>query len=229
MRRVEILVEHPDRPGEIEEFTRVVPATPIFEDAFSAFARGTLFPTDRGPVAVEDLLPGDKVRTAHDGPQRLIWRGSTMIVPGAPGQDPAMSTLTRIAADSLGMGRPAPDLILGPRARLVHRGPGVSTLTGRNRAAIPVRDFIDGINIVELTPPSAVPVYHLGFEHPVQLVAHGIEVESFHPGPLHKTGLRGEALALYMSCFPHVRALEEFGSPALPRLRRQDLDIFDVA
>ena len=98
MRRVEILSLGTN--GDILDERRLVPSLPAFEDAFAAFARGALFPTERGTVAVEDLLPGDRVRTVDDGFQPILWKGSTMVVPGARGQDPAMGHLTRIAADA---------------------------------------------------------------------------------------------------------------------------------
>jgi hypothetical protein len=41
--------------------------------------------------------------------------------------------------------------------------------------------------------------------------------------------LRTEYLSLFLSCFPHVGQLADFGTPALPRLRFSDLDLFDVA
>lgn len=226
MRRVEIASVSKTFVGTVDEVSRVVPAAPIFEEAFSAFARGTLFATDRGPVAVEDLWPGDRVRTAENSYASLLWRGSTMVVPNGLGQDPIMGSLTRISAEAMGLGRPSPDLILGPRARLIHRSPGVRTLTGAEQAALPARDFIDGVNVIELTPGSAVPVYHLGFGRHLRLVANGLEVESMHPGPLHMTGLRGEMLKLYLSCFPHVTSMEDFGPAMLPRLKRADLDLF---
>lgn len=229
MRKVEIVHLSPTRPNDIADFTRLVPAIPVFEDAFAAFARGTLLPTDHGEVAVEDLWPGMKIRTVEGGMQTLLWRGATVLSSHAKNQDPAMGQLTRIAADSLGIARPMPDLVLGPRARLAHRAPGIKVLTGHDCAAIPARDFIDGVNIVALTPPTSVQVYHLGLAKPHRLVANGVEVESYHPGPAHLVNLRGEMLDLFLSCFPHIRTLEDFGAPLMPRLRLNDLDLFDVA
>ena len=229
MRKIEVI--YLNRPGsmEIDDFSRIVPAMPAFEDAFCTFARGTLLLTDRGQVAVEDILPGDKVRTADEGFQTLLWRGTTIVTAQAPRQDPAMGKLTRIASDALGIARPMPDLVLGPRARILHRGPGVRTLTGQDAAAVPARDFCDGVQIVELTPPTTVPVFQLGFEGHHRILANGVEVESFHPGPAHLLGLRGDLLGLFLSCFPHVDSLDDFGAPAIPRLRLSDLDLFDVA
>lgn len=227
MRKIEVACLLPD--GSVTEFGRLVPAIPAFEDAAAAFSRNTLVTTNRGLMAVGDLWPGDRVRTVGDGLQTVLWKGCTMLVPEARAQDPAMGRLTRIASDSLGIARPLPDLILGPRARLAHRAPGIQVLTGAEAALIPARDFIDAVNVIEIAPATPVPVYQLGFARHARVLAHGVEVESLHPGPHHQLGLRGDMLALYMSCFPHLRDLADFGPPALPRLRLQDLDLFNVA
>lgn len=229
MRKVEIV--HLVDPDTLEfaESTRLVPAHPAFDEAFATFARDTLLSTDRGQVAVEDLLPGDRVKTVDDGFQTLLWRGATVVSSQATGQDPSMGRLTRISADALGIARPMPDLILGPRARLVHRAPGITALTGRDRALIPARDFVDGVQIVDLTPPTTVQVFNLGFAQHHLLTANGVEVGSLHPGPTHLLNLRGDLLALYLSCFPHIRILDDFGPGHLPLLRREDLNLFDVA
>ena len=227
MRKIEVVHLSPSQ--EIRDFTRIVPAIAAFEDAFSAFARNTLIQTDRGHISVEDLWPGDMVRTVDHGFQPLLWRGMTLLVPHANGQDPSMGRLTRIAADSLGIARPMSDLILGPRARLSHRAPGVRQLTGQDRAFVPARDFIDGINVMEITPPGPVQVFHLGFAGHQRLLASGVEVESFHPGPTHGLGLRGDLLSLYLSCFPHMSDMAAFGPTALPRLRLNDLELFNAA
>ncbi len=229
MRKVEIVHRSPTHSDGFEDLTRIIPAKPAFEDCFAAFARGTLFTTQHGPMAVEDLYPGDMIKTVDAGFQPLAWRGSTIVSSAAKGQTPGMGTLTRIAADSLGIARPMPDLVLGPRARMSHRAKGVRTLTGSDAALIQVRDFIDDVNIVELQPQTTVQSFHLGFEHHHLLLANGVEVESMHPGPGHLLGLRGEIYDLFMSCFPHKRDLEDFGTGLLPRLNLRDLDLFNAA
>jgi hypothetical protein len=227
MRKVEVACLGSN--GNVTDAARLVPAVPVFEDAFSAFARGTLLQTDRGLVAIEDLWPGDQVRSVGNGFQTLLWRGSTMIVPHAQGQDATMGRLTRIAADALGIARPMHDLVLGPRARMAHRAPGIRAMTGKEIALIPARDFIDGNNVIELTPPTAVPVFHLAFAGHECIIANGVEMESYHPGPAHAMGLRHDLLDLFLSCFPHLNSVEDFGLPVLPRLRLTDLDLFNVA
>ncbi len=61
MRRYEVVHLTPN--GDIDEFSRTAPAHRAFEDSFGSLARGALLKTDRGVVAIEDILPGDKVKT----------------------------------------------------------------------------------------------------------------------------------------------------------------------
>lgn len=229
MRKVEIAWLQPS--GEAGEASRLVPALPTFEEAFAAFPRGTLFPTPRGLVAVEDLWPGMAVRTAEGGARRLLWRGSTTVAPGGDLSrlDPAMTRLTRIGADALGLSRPFQDLVLGPHARVVRRGPAVRALTGGEAALVPAADLADGVQVAAVTPASAVQVFHLGFERHERIEAQGVEVDSQHPGPLAAAGLPPEVLDLWLSCFPHRRSLAEWGPAVLPRLTGRDLGLFDAA
>jgi len=161
MRKYEIAHLTPST-SEIVETTRLAPALPAFEDAFSALGRGAILQTQMGPIAVEDLLPGDKIMTSTNGYQTLQWKGMMTIIPGAQNSRPEMGTMTRITADTFGLGRPAPDLVLGPGARTLHRANGIRTLTGADAALVPVRDFIDSSQIIELTPIAPVHVYQCG-------------------------------------------------------------------
>jgi len=58
--------------GLLTDFHGIAPATPVFEEAFSSFAHGTLISTQTGPVAVEDLTPGTMIRTAENGAMGLL-------------------------------------------------------------------------------------------------------------------------------------------------------------
>ncbi|WP_373353315.1 Hint domain-containing protein [Pseudoroseicyclus sp. CXY001] len=218
-----------DERGDIVDFTRLVPSHPVFDGAFSAVARGALLQTERGAVAIEDVLPGDRIRTGGGDFETLLWKGSTLIHAQARGQSDAMRRLIRIPADTLGIARPMADLVLGPAARIVRSVPGIRRLTGGDHALMPARDFIDDLGFIELTPQVPVPVYHLAFARHERVAVNGLEVESFHPGPAHALGLSGELEELLLSCFPHVSRLADFGATLMPRLRRADLDLIDVA
>ena len=225
MRKYEIA--HLTSSNEIHDITRLAPALPAFEECFAAMGRGAILQTEHEPIAVEDLLPGDRVLTASSGFQTLKWKGSMTIVPGSQNADPAMAKLTRITADALGLGRPGPDLVLGPGARLVHKTAGVRTLTGCIAAFIPARDYVDSSQIIELTPIAPVHVYQLGFDAHERMIVNGVELESLHPGAIHTLGMRLEYQQLLLSLFPHKDDLGHFGGMLHPRIRLKDLDIFE--
>lgn len=227
MRKYEVTYLTED--DQIEEFSRIAPAAPPFEDAFAAIGRGAIVQTEMGPVAVEDLLPGDKVKTESNGFQTLRWRGSMTIVPGARNKRPELGTMTRLTADAMGFGRPGPDLILGPSARVLHKAPGMKTLTGSDIAFLPARDFIDGSSIIELKPIAPVHCYQLGFDGHERIMVNGIEIETLHPGLPHMIPMRHDIQMLFMSLFPHKQRLSDFGNLLHPRINLRDLDLFAVA
>nr|ABY79039.1 hypothetical protein [endosymbiont of Ridgeia piscesae] len=203
---------------EIADLTRLAPAMPIFEDAFCAMARGSLIATIDGPVAIEDLLPGTLVHTRNNGPQPVLWIGSMSIAPNAENQTDGMGKLSRITADSFGLGRPMPDLLLGPRARLFRQDASLITAMGTTAALAPITAFVDGDTVLEITPPEPVRVYHLAFERHQIISANGLEIESYHPGSRKDLHLTGQMRALFLAMFPHVHSFSEFGPLAYPRL-----------
>jgi hypothetical protein len=227
MRKYE--VAHLTPSFEIEDFTRIAPAAAVFEDCFAAIGRGAILQTEMGPVAVEDLLPGDRVKTSTNGFQTLKWLGSMTIVPGARSKRPEMGTMTRLTSDSLGYSRPRMDLVLGPSARLLHKAPGVKTLTGSDAAFTSARDFIDGSSIIELRPIAPVHCFQLGFDKHEQINVNGVEIESLHPGLPHTVQMRSDMQLLLMSLFPHKRNLADFEELLYPRVSLRDLDMFAVA
>lgn len=196
------------RDGAIFKARHMGPATPAFEAAFTAFARGTLIMTTCGPVAVEDLDPGMKIVTNERGPSPLLWIGTTSVRP-SQGDGPS---LTRIMSDALGMGRPMSDLMTGPGARILHRDAQTC-----ERALRPVRDLIDGTHVIELRPPSAVQLYHIALHRHATITAAGLEVETYHPGPGFENVLPHQQFAQFMGLFPHVQRPSDFGALAHPR------------
>ncbi|PRY21826.1 Hint domain-containing protein [Aliiruegeria haliotis] len=227
-RRYEVL--YLNALGDVEDMTRVAPATPVFEDAFAALARGTLISTVHGPVAVEDLLPGTLVDTVENGPQMLLWVGSMTVYPEtAEVQGGEAARLTRLATDAFGLGRPMPDLMLGPRARVLYRNSRCVELLGTNQAFAPARGFVDGVSVIEVAPVSPVRVFHLGFRGQQILLANGMEVESYHPGSQIEAVMDRNSRDLFLSLFPHVSGLEDFGPMHTPRLTAFELENLRLA
>lgn len=219
--------------GEIDTSRHVAPATPQFEAAFSAFARGTLLSTTQGLCAIEDLLPGMRVDTVEFGPRPVLWIGSMTILPDAPVESPDQIRMTRIMADTFGMERPISDVMAGPGARLLHRPAALRELQGTGarsgQVLTPVADFEDGMSTIRITPPRPVVVYHLCQDRHASIKVSGLEMESFHPGLGLEQRMGPNALSLFLSLFPHITRLEDFGPLAHPRATRDTLNSLTAA
>ncbi|SPJ25079.1 Hint domain-containing protein [Palleronia abyssalis] len=202
--------------GGVEDGVRMGPSTPLFTEAFTAFARGTLIQTTTGPIAIEDLLPGDRIVTSV-GAATLRWKGSRVIAPLHKDMP-----LHRIASEALGPSRPLPDLLVGPAARIVSRRTSLRAMVGTDAALVPAASLADDNSVIRIRPISAIQVFHLGFARHSIFTANGVEVESAHPGTLSDS-LGREIRSLYLSMFPHHDNLPDFGELAMPRLRGEDL------
>lgn len=221
VRQYEALGLLPD--GGLAEISKRAPAHPIFESAFSAFARGTIMATEDGPVAVEDLLPGTRIETRDAGFQPLLWIGTMTLLPNHKvGQMP--SRLFRIPVDSFGPQRPVPDLMLAPHARLLHRSAKLRSMARDDSALAPISAFEDGHTVIRVAPVSAVSVYHLAFRDHHILRANGLDVESYHPGEDLISRIGGDSLRMFQSFFPHIKAISEFGPLCAPRVTIEEFE-----
>ncbi|MEL6645986.1 MAG: Hint domain-containing protein [Pseudomonadota bacterium] len=225
-RRYEVM--YLDDDAQIQDFIRVAPAIPIFEQAFSAFAHGVLINTAQGPVAVEDLVPGMEIETANGGTTTLKWVGAITMVPGAPSASDEPQRLYRITADALGLARPATDATFGPAARLLKRDPAVVNALGAEAALSPVKTMEDGVSVVALNPVSPVRVYHLAFDSHQVIMANGVEVESYHPGPDAHYSMSQELRDLFVSLFPHIDSLQGFGRMMWPRFDSEAHEMYEL-
>lgn len=225
MRRYEVSTLAPN--GDIATSRHVAPATPLFEAAFSAFARGTLLNTAQGLCAIDDLLPGMEVETTEFGLRPVQWIGSMTILPDAPVDTPDQTHMTRIMADTFGMGRPMADVMAGPGARMLHRPAALRELDGKGARGgyvlTPVADFEDGMNTIRIMPPRPVTVYHLCLDKHASIKVSGIDMESFHPGVGLHQRMGPNMLSLFLSLFPHIRTLEDFGPLTYPRATLETL------
>lgn len=212
--------------GQIAETRHVAPALPLFEDAFCAFSRGSMVETDSGHVAIEDLLPGDRIMTRDGSFQQLIWKGRTTLVPGRPGPQGRNLHLTRIMADSFGVQRPMSCVIAGPSARLLHTPDHLRALAGGIQILTPIQEFIDGQNAIETAPPTPVELYHLCLARHAVIRVGGLNFESYHPGLAAPRLISQPMRSVFLNLFPHVDQLCDFGELAHPRMGEGPQDAF---
>ncbi len=215
MRRYDVHFLNDNNQAETRQHT--APASRLFEKAFSAFARGTLIQTTNGPMAIEDIWPGDKIVTQEFGPLSALWIGSMSIIPDAPVDRPENAQMTRVMADTFGMGRPMSDLLVGPGARLLHRPTALRELPGGGLVYSPARDFADGDSVIQITPQRPVKVFHICLARHATIQAAGLDAESYHPGKDVAKTTGPNMLQLFLSLFPHVEQIEDFGPMAHPR------------
>lgn len=198
-----------DEAGNEAEFNRLAPANSFFETAFNAFARGVLISTPSGPVAIEDLHPGDLVETAETGAEPVLWRGSLTLYPIRPDGGGRPDRLYRVTADALGYGRPMQDLLLGPGAQL---------WSPRQGTFVEADALVDGDSVVELNPPTAVTAYHLCLANCATLLANGVALRSYAPDQAAAAQLAPDLLRLFLDLFPNRAALSDLND--LPENRR---------
>lgn len=203
--------------------SQMAPAEPVFEEAFTAFPRGTLIPTVSGPVAIEDLLPGDEVESSA-GVQPVTWIGSTTYEHATSDDARMQTSLSRITAEGFGPGCPMADVVVGPAARMVMRSDRRASRTGDERVLVPVADFTDGARIVDVTPASSVQLYHLMLGRHATIRIGGIEMESYHPGRTLAHAMGESGAALFLSLFPNIGQAEDFGALCLTRTTRKAID-----
>ncbi|MFN3153768.1 Hint domain-containing protein [Marivita cryptomonadis] len=221
-RTIEAAALLPDQ--SISESSFTVPASSTFEACASAFARGTLISTVMGPIAVEDLIPGDLVET-HRGPQPVVWIGSTPYLPDFAAETTSLSYLLRMP----GVGMDQSDLLLGPAARLVVRQDRFADLLNCDAVLAPASDYIDGDRVLRITPPGSVQLYHFALQSHGIIRANGHELESYHPGRVSAAEIGSSVRDMLQSMFPHLGSLEGFGDLAFPRTTRDVIETLRVA
>lgn len=210
--------------GDIVHSRQIAPAMALFENAFCAFSRGSLIETDFGPVAIEDLLPGDRVIAGDGNPQPVLWKGATTIVPGRADPRGRVLNLTRIMTDSFGIQRPMSCIVAGPSARILRTPGHLRKILGNEPTLTPVEEFIDGINIVETAPPTPVELFHICLKRHAVIRIDGIEFETYHPG-VNSLRLVSQAMrAVFLSLFPHISQLSDFGPQSYPRAGDGEVD-----
>lgn len=195
------------------------PAIPLFENAFSAMTHGSLVSTPMGLVAVEDLQPGDMVNTATGEAAELVWLGTSTFSPAETGM---RTPLTRIMNDALGQGRPERALTVGPGARVLHTPAALRGIADGKQLLTTAAKLVDGVNVIEISPPTATRLFHICLSRHAVITVNGIEMETFHPGANATRDVSHSLRDRFMSLFPRISHLSDFGPLAHPRAPELD-------
>ena len=205
--------------GTVRAFEHDAPENLFLEDICARFARGALIATGNGQIAVEDLRPGDMIKTRDNGFQTLRWISRCMIA--GQTEDAGTDTLPiRIKADALGELRPLQDLVVSHRFRMLTNHPSCIPLFGSPEALAPAIDLLDGESVLQFRPSCDLMFFNLMFDGHQIIEANGLETESYHPGNYGVSIMPFQMQAHLRQIFPHLNGnLENFGKVARPMLR----------
>lgn len=217
LRTYEVAALRPDLTRSIASYK--APAIPLFESAFSAFARGVVLGSPNGGIAIEDLHPGDWLNTSTGEPAQVLWIGSSSFVPADTGR---RVPLVRIMADSFGLARPGSFVTIGPGARLLQTPPKLRGTTGGAPMLTPASAFVDNVNVIEVVPPTPIRLFHICLSRHAAVDVGGIEMETFHPGMTATRQVTHAQRDLFLSMFPHISHVTDFGPLAHPRAPEPD-------
>jgi hypothetical protein len=192
---------------------RRLPALPEIDCAVGSFARGAMFAGISGPIAIEDLLPGDEVASVDGGKARITWIGSR-----AYGHGAERPLFYRVAAHAFSGQGPTGDVVLGAHAHVLVDTPRCRPLVGGTRAFAPIAAFEDGDSVAPLVPPGEVAIYGVACTGQAGLLVSGLPVESYHPARATGRSLTRAVMSEMGNLFPQVNDGAGFGAPRIPYL-----------
>lgn len=177
-----------------------------FSDAYDrfdplCFCAGTRIETDRGPVPVEDLVPGDRVMTLDHGMQAIRWVGQRGVGLAETVAHPDILPI-RIAAGAMGSGLPRRDLWLSPQHRVMVRSRISERMTGAAEALVAAKHLCGLPGISQVSVPRTVTYLHLRLDRHEVIQADGLWAETLLVGPQALRSMGPEARRELRRLFP---------------------------
>ncbi|WP_298434522.1 Hint domain-containing protein [uncultured Jannaschia sp.] len=202
-----------DPSGRATWDRRHLPDTPEVTGAVASLARGAMLKGTDGPIAVEDLMPGDEVSTQDGETVRIDWIGSRTYAPSDE-----RPTFYRVTARAFGPNGPEADVMLGARAHVLIEHRLCYELLRVPRAFAPVAALEDGHLVSAVTPPGEVTVYGIACSGQSAVMVSGLAVESYHPARATGRSLNRTVLSDMARLFPQIGDGDGFGPPRIPYL-----------
>jgi hypothetical protein len=140
------------------------------------FAEGTRIRTERGEIAVEDLVEGDQIYVldgAADATRPVVWIGQRD-VNLATHPDPFEAQPIRIRRDAFANGMPSRDLLVSPD----HAVFATSSLIP-DGVLIPARLLVNGASIVRETQLAKVRYFHIELDQHSIIFSENLPSESY--------------------------------------------------
>ncbi len=166
------------------------------------FVTGTLILTATGERPVETLEAGDLVVTRDNGLQPLRWVGRKEIAAVSDMQDNYYPVC--IPAHSFGAGKPAQDLYVSPRHRIMVADYHCDLLFGTPEVLTAAKHLV-GSNAFLSDRTSGFAYFHLLFDQHQIVYSSGLPTESFHPGHIGLEAFDAPVREELFALFPDLR------------------------
>ncbi|MFQ6554294.1 Hint domain-containing protein [Aestuariibius insulae] len=179
-------------------------ATPI------CFGAGTLIETERGPMPIEEIEVGMRVRTRDNGFQTVRWHGVRRFA--------AIGSMAPIVFKPGVIGNER-ELVLSPQHRVRVSGWKAELLFGEIEALVPAVHFLNDDTVTRRLG-GTVEYHHLMFDRHQIIFAEGAEAESLHPGIRTLDKLDAAARAELLEIFSEIAEVEgAYGPSVHPSLK----------
>ncbi len=171
------------------------------------FTAGTSIKTNKGEIAVEDLMVGDEVQTMDNGFQPIRWVGNCFLTKREMAKKPKLRPI-RIYAGSLGDQMPSKDLSVSPQHRVLVKSKIAKKMFNEEEVLIPANKLlaIDGIEIDEGI--ENVTYYHILFDRHEIIYSNDAPTESLFTGPEALKAVSPEARLEIETLFPELVSAE---------------------
>lgn len=155
-----------------------------------SIAKQSLIDTPNGPMPIENLLCGDLVATADNGPQPIRWICERTVPTRGLFQP------LRLRAPFFGLKQ---DILVAPEQRLVFENTEIEYLFGVESVLVEARHLANNVNVIrETASADSISLYQLLFDNHEIITVSGCQMESLyigqianHPDMLKSTLLSG--------------------------------------
>jgi hypothetical protein len=186
---------------------------------FICFTKGTLIETDVGQKTIENLMPGDMVKTKDNGYQAIEWISSRKLSEAELIRNPHLRPI-RFRKDAFGDNLPSQDLVVSPQHRMLFIDLRCELMFGEAEMLAPAKALINDRDILVDRYDGGVEYFHFMCKQHEIVYANGVESESFHPGEFGTSTLEEAARQELYEVFPELRGgTETYGQTARPVLK----------
>ncbi len=146
------------------------------------FTGGTWFATSNGQILIENLRPGDQLKTTDHGLQAIKWIWGRTWTAADLRENPKLWPV-RIKEGAFGNGLPEQDLLVSRQHRILVASKIAQRMFDHAEVLVPAKDLLALTGVDLVTDCARVTYYHILFDGHEIVFANGAPSESLHLGP----------------------------------------------